>query len=335
MVPYIYTYGSYPQLGNYGGRLAVLEQQVIYRQHNRSVSALAAYPFSRVQRVELSAGFLNMGFSREARSFISDYATGQLLDQTREDLPSPSALNLGQANVALVYDNSLWGVASPLIGQRYRLDVGANVGSLDFLTGLADFRKYVMPVRPFTLAARLMHYGRYGPDAENNLLTDLFIGYDGLVRGYAPGSFSDDYYRCASQEACDRVVQTFESLVGSKMLVGNLELRFPPLGLLGIGSGLFGFLPLEAVVFGDAGIAWWDSEWTASNPQYLDANGEPVYTIGPDKPFFMGGDRKPVYSAGAGLRLNVFGYIIIEGDWVVPFSRDRGGYFQFSFAPGF
>jgi hypothetical protein len=287
--------------------------------------------------MELSAGFLNMGFSQEARSFIWDYATGQLLDQQRQDLPVPSALNLGQADVALVYDNSLWGVASPLLGQRYRLDVGANVGSLDFITGLADFRKYVMPVRPFTLAVRVMHLGRYGPDAEDNLLNDLFIGYDGLVRGYGYGSFNDEFGRqCSvSAEACDRVVETFESLLGSKMLIGNLELRFPPLGLLGIGSGLFGFLPLEAVVFGDAGIAWWGTEWTAANPQYIDSNGKPVYTLGPDKPFFLGGDRKPVYSAGAGLRLNVFGYLIIEGDWVVPFSRDRGGYFQFSFAPGF
>jgi hypothetical protein len=326
MVPYIYGYSGY-QFGTYLGRPAIAEQQIIYRQYNRSVAALAAYPFSRAQRVELSAGFLNVGFSQELRTLYWDYTTGQLLDQTRQDLGAPSALNLAQANVALVYDNSLWGVASPLLGQRYRLDVGANVGTLDFVTGLADFRKYVMPIRPFTLAARLMHYGRYGPDGESDRLQDLFIGYDGLVRGYEYGSMANDYQRCASQAACDQVQQTFETLFGSKMLVGNIELRFPPLGLLGIGNGLFGFLPLEAVVFGDAGLAWWDNEH--------DDPTSPRYTIGPDKPFFLGGDRKPVYSAGAGLRLNVFGYLIIEGDWVVPFSRDRGGYFQFSFAPGF
>ena len=42
-----------------------------------------------------------------------------------------------------------------------------------------------------------------------------------------------------------------------------------------------------------------------------------------------------LFSAGAGLRMNVFGFMIIELDWFYPFNRVRGGHFQFSFLPGF
>jgi hypothetical protein len=31
----------------------------------------------------------------------------------------------------------------------------------------------------------------------------------------------------------------------------------------------------------------------------------------------------------------VFGFMIIELDWVYPFNRERNGHFQFSFMPGF
>jgi hypothetical protein len=33
--------------------------------------------------------------------------------------------------------------------------------------------------------------------------------------------------------------------------------------------------------------------------------------------------------------MNLFGYMIIELDYVYPFNRPRGGHLQFSFVPGF
>ena len=38
---------------------------------------------------------------------------------------------------------------------------------------LTDYRQYFMPVRPFTLALRGMHYGRYGRDGEDPRLSPL------------------------------------------------------------------------------------------------------------------------------------------------------------------
>ena len=40
-----------------------------------------------------------------------------------------------------------------------------------------------MPLRPFTLAARLMHYSRYGSGAQDQRLTPLYLGYPSLLLG--------------------------------------------------------------------------------------------------------------------------------------------------------
>jgi outer membrane protein assembly factor BamA len=167
-----------------------------------------------------------------------------------------------------------------------------------------------MPIRPFTLAGRILHYGRYGKSADDDRLTPLYIGYPGLVRGYESSSFS------AGEVGSDTTFygNLFDRLTGSKMLLANFELRFPLLGALGIGSGFYGFLPLDFGIFYDAGVAWFTSE----------------------KPTFWGGDKKPISSYGLLLRLNLFGFAVGEVDYVHPFDRpDKKWLWQFSFTEGF
>jgi outer membrane protein assembly factor BamA len=192
---------------------------------------------------------------------------------------------------------------------------------LNFQTVLADYRKYVMPARPFTLAGRLLHYGRYGTDTtEANRMQPLYLGYDGLVRGYS--------YRSFEAGDCSTVdCPELSNLFGTKMLVGNLELRFPPLGLFRAG-GPFGFLPLDLFLFADAGVAW------GCTPRYSPAG----CAASGDKPFFLDGDRKAYYSAGGGFRFNFFGFVIAEMNVVHPFNRALGGrgtHVQWAFTPGF
>lgn len=98
-------------------------------------------------------------------------------------------------------------------------------------------------------------------------------------------------------------------------------MRFPLFGVLGIGSGYYGILPIDAVAVIDAGIAW-----------QRDVAGTAV----DERAVFLGGDRDPVKSVGFGLRRNVFGLIIGEMDMVDPLDRpDTGWYVQFSPAPDF
>ncbi len=311
-VPYLT--GAFAQgTATLNGQPVFVEQELLDRQTNRDLQLQFAYPFSTVQRVELNLGYTNISFDRELRTRAFDLAGNQVLDN-KDNLDTPNALNLGVASAALVYDNSFFGATGPILGQRYRLEATPKIGSLNFVTALVDYRKYVFfPARPFTLAGRLLHYGRYGSDGEDPRLQPLFLGYTGLVRGYHFGSF--DASECHPPASDPNACPVFDQLLGSRMAVGNLELRFPLLGVLGLGSGYYGALPLDFLFFGDAGVAW-------------DTHNDPQ--------LFAGGDRKTVYSAGAGLRFNLFGFAVLEADLVHPFQRpDKNWVWELNLQPGF
>jgi WD40 repeat protein len=296
------------------GEPALVDQQLLQRQINRDFYGQVAYPFSQVQRVELQAGVTNISFNNQLRTTAVSLITGDVLADDQVDLPAGKALTLGSASAALVFDNSFFGATAPILGQRYRFEVSPTIGSLNFVGVLGDYRKYFMPARPFTLATRLLHYGRYGREGEDTRLQPLFLGYPGLVRGYNFGSF--DASECKPGPGDDpNSCPVFDQLLGSRIVVGNLELRFPLLGALGIGSGYYGAFPLELAIFGDGGLAW-------------DTQHDPSV--------FGSGSRDPVFSAGAGLRINLFGFAVAEVDLVRPFDRpDKGWVWQFELQPGF
>jgi Tol biopolymer transport system component len=308
-----YATGAFAQgLTTINGEPVLVEQELIDRQTNRDFLGILAYPFSTVQRLEFSAGYTNISFDSELRTRGFSAITGEQLLDTTENLPAGSALNLGVGSAALVYDNSFFGATGPILGQRYRLEASPTFGSLNFVGALADYRRYFMPVRPVTLAVRLLHYGRYGSDAEDPRLQPLFLGYTGLVRGYHLGSF--DASECHPAASDPNGCPVFDQLLGSRIAVGNAELRFPLFGALGVGSGYYGALPIDFFVFGDAGLAW-------------DSANEPKLT---------GGDRPAIFSAGTGLRMNLFGFAIAELDLVKPFQRpDKGWVWELNFQPGF
>jgi outer membrane protein assembly factor BamA len=235
--------------------------------------------------------------------------TGDLLAEEREDLPHPDAINLAESSAALVYDSSIFGATSPLVGRRYRFEYAQMAGTLTYSGLLADYRRYFMPARPFTLAVRGLHYGRYGADSEDARLMPLFIGYQGLVRGYDYGSF--DAIECESLELT--TCEAFDRLNGSRVAVASAELRFPLLGLFSRKS-YYGPFPIEMALFADAGMAWTSDI----------------------KPSFAGGERDWVRSAGVALRVNVLGFAIAEIDYVRPLDRSRKGWlWQFGLTPGF
>jgi hypothetical protein len=308
-----YTTGSFASgETTLDGEPVFAEQELVFRQTNRDIQGLVSYPFNEVQRLDFSAGYSHISFDEELRTIAFSAATGDQVLDHKEDLPAGDPLDLGTASAALVYDNSFFGATAPILGQRYRLEVSPTVGSIDYVGVLADYRHYFMPARPFTLAARILHYGRYGSGGEDPRLQPLFLGYSGLVRGYRLGSF--DASECHPPAKQPNACPVFDQLLGSRMVVGNLELRFPLLGVLGLGSGYYGALPLDFMVFGDGGLAW-------------DTANEPRLT---------GGDREAVFSAGAGLRFNLFGFAVLEADLVHPFQRpDKNWVWELNFQPGF
>jgi outer membrane protein assembly factor BamA len=219
------------------------------------------------------------------------------------------------------------------LGQNLGLSVSQALGKVTFTTLLADARKYLMPVKPFTLAFRALHYGRYGKDSEDQRFYPLYIAYWDLVRGYE--SFSNA--ELAQYNADPTKAFDFNRLYGSRMIVANAELRFPLLGILGVGKGFYGAWPLEAFAFFDAGLAyasgpsqWWGGYIYDPLGRIVGENLKEV------RPWFAGGDRKPIKSWGFGVRTNLFGYLVLGLNYVYPIDRPvRGWHFQLSISPGF
>ena len=226
-VPYFYTaYGA--GYDSVNGQPAYVQQEYIYEETDREVAGILAYPFSEVSRVEFSLGYTNISFTTKLTTQAISLNDGSLLENQTQDLPSESSLNLANTSIAYVFDNSYYGATGPLLGSRYRIEVSPYVGNLNWTNILFDFREYLMPIRPFTIAGRILQYGRYGRSAEDSRLTPEFLGYPGLVRGYDINSYTD-------------AIDT--NLLGSKVLIGNIELRFPLLGVFGIGPGFLRLLP--------------------------------------------------------------------------------------------
>ena len=305
-----YRIGSFGQavIDTADGQVLV-QESLIERQINTGLAGIVAYPFSRASRFEVQGGFRRINFDTELITEFFDPFTGQFLGREEEDLDDPEPLHLGEVQAALVYDTSISGVTSPILGQRYRLEVGQTAGSLQFTTLLADFRRYLMPFQPVTFAVRGLHYGRFGGDSEDPRMSPLFIGYPQFIRGYDVGSFSALECQTGPAGDCD----AFDRLIGSKLIVANFEVRAPLWGLFG-GDNFYGPLPVELAAFYDFGVAWSKDS----------------------KPEIFGGERTAARSYGAALRANLFGFAVLEIDYVKPIDRPLKGWFwQFSLRPGF
>jgi Tol biopolymer transport system component len=300
------TVGFAPQAG-----AVQVDQFIIDRQTEQSASLMTAYPFDRARRVEFQAGTTRVSFDRRIETTVSSLTTGAVLsdDVTNAAALAPS-LNLANTSAAFVYDTSAFGATSPISGQRYRLEASPTFGALTFTNLLVDYRRYLMPAPFYTIAARLIHDGRYGSGGEDQRLFPMYIGYPSLVRGYDINTFgpSDCVPSVVSQ------CPAFDRLLGSRMLVGNLEFRFPLLRPFGATSRMYGPIPIEVALFADGGVAWNSSQ----------------------KPALFGGSRQGISSAGLALRANLFGYAVGQLDFSRPFQRPGSGWvIQFNLAPGF
>jgi Tol biopolymer transport system component len=304
-------------------RPVIVYQEQRFFEIRRQLGATIAYPLNRVHRIEFGARLENIDFALEVKEIAYDPATGQIFFEQTTDLASPEDIYVTVGSAALVYDTSIFGGTSPLMGTRYRLEVAPTVGSLNYLNILADYRRYQPIKLPFTLAGRIMHYGRYGGDSDDPRLSRLYIGYPSLVRGYNDGSFSVS--ECGVPEVAGfQNCTVFNDLLGNRIGVLNLEARLPLVGGIGLVRAP-GVPPVEVGAFMDVGVAWDESIDPTLAGCSFGANDTPSE-----------GKRCPVASSGFFGRLNLFGFAIAELDFVYPFDRpDKGWHWQFSLTPGF
>jgi Tol biopolymer transport system component len=279
----------------------------ILRTFEDQGALFASYPFSQTRRVELGGSFARYYYRLDR---YTDYYTTDFqffVGSERQKLPTPKGFNFGQVYMAYVGDNSQFGVASPLTGHRFRFEAGKYFGIANLETVMGDFRKYFR-MAPFTLATRNLFAGRFGKDAESGVLPPYYIGNPFFIRGYEALDFATGN--------TDEL--SINDLLGSRIFVTNTELRFPftgPERLSAIRSRLF-FSELN--LFTDGGMAW-------GNPRSPGDGKDPEQR-----------NSKFVLSSGISMRINFFGYLIIEPYYAIPWQNGgfKNGSFGLNFLPG-
>jgi len=296
-------------------------QRFELRNFEDRIGGFAQFPFSTVLRLEAGANY-SFYFSRldQVDTYIDFY--NQIWEDREKINIEETGLPVLKGQIASVYtalvgDNSFFGVASPLKGYRFRLGLEKiingfgsreHIGDLDLWSVTADFRRY-FHVRPVTFALRATHQGYYGPNA--NQFVQQYLGYPWNMRGYYSG---------ASVEILKDNGKSFEGLLGSKMVLAGAEVRLPftgPERLSLIRSRTFF---TEFALFFDSGIAWdYESEWRDQETKKWFSGNATAY---------------PLFSAGASLRVNLFGALVLEPYYAFPLLKNTRGVFGLNFTPG-
>jgi hypothetical protein len=276
---------------------------------NRQLGGFAAYPFSRTDRVEFSGGIRQISSARERRTEFVSSVSGMIVEHQTQPLPGEPSVSMAEAGVALVRDSAVFGATAPMLGSRFRLQTSANVGDLKYASILADYRRYLMPVRPYTLAFRVVHSGRYGADAGDIRLRDIYVGSPSLVRGYGPMSVVRAECPAGAFDC-----PALNTLLSNRVVAAKAELRVPLWSTLRSSSRVqYGPIPLDAFLFADAGAGW---------------GGERRFGPG-------GADGRFVRSVGGGVRASLIG-MVLEVAAVRPLDlRSRGWTFGINLQPGF
>ncbi len=217
----VYTYRHYL----YSNRTVFgedLGEKRYFTERHYGISLGVSYPFSRFTRIELDVDGLSM-----MRQFAEENEEGdiELTDEGVERTLVIPALRL-------VNDTTLWGSVGPIGGGRSSFTItksfGLN-GRFDYLTGIADFRRYVRIGQRHSLAMKLVFARSTQPDAQT-----FFVGGTNSIRGHDDFEFS-----------------------GHSTAIANLEFRYPFVDRLDVASPLpLSIRGLRGVMFVDLGAAW-------------------------------------------------------------------------------
>jgi len=270
----------------------------------RTISAFTAYPIDRWRRIEFAVGARQNLFEVEKETDVISSVTGRLVESRPVHVPEVDPLTVASASVAFVGDTAVWGGTGPVLGSRYRFQVAPVGGEASYVSILADYRRYVMPVKPYTIALRILHTARYGPDIHDPRLLDTYLGSSSLVRGYSAT-------RVMESECTTSQCFALDSLLGTGVVVGKLEARAP---LLSVFSSRmrYGTIPLDVFAFADAGTTW-------------GTGGSSLTTV----------SRTWIRSVGGGVRANAMGVVFDLAAEHALDLRQSGWRFAVDLRPGF
>ncbi len=310
-----YYFLSSDSLSNTSQPGVALENQGITTYVARQVFAVTAYPFNRFTRLEVGAGYNNVDRSQTfvTRQIFNGAAAGPYSVDSVHRQPT---LNYVDGQVALVSDNTLFGNTGPIMGRRFRVQVSPVTGSYSWIQYLFDYRRYdPILFNYLTIATRFYADLSIGPDEEE---FPKYIARPDYVRGYDRNT--SFYLSCplvgANPTNCSAV-----QLLGSRVAVANVELRFPLLKKIELGFLPTPLPPIDGLFFYDEGLAWTHGQSVyGSRPPLLDISNA----------------RYPLRSYGAGLRVNLLNYAILRWDYAIPIDQaGHRGVWTWSLWPSF
>ncbi|MBX2816520.1 MAG: hypothetical protein KTR24_10995 [Saprospiraceae bacterium] len=293
------------QFNNGGQVLAENWEIQVSRIFRDEARLFAQMPFSSTTRVEVGTGFSR--YSSRSDIFDNFYdGFGRLIAQDRRRGPKLfDGFNLYNFNAAYVGDNSFFGLTAPMSGYRYRIGVDQFLGEFTYTALLIDGRKYFW-FDKFNISIRGLHYARYGTDGNSQSLGYMYSIDPTLVRGYNNINISNinELYGLSVNQ-----------IQGSKIAVGNLEVRIPFTGPEQLALIKSKFLFADLNLFLDSGVTWF------TNDQF---GGDASNNI----------DPKVVSSTGISMRVNLFGALILEPYYAKPLVKGAPWNFGINFVPG-
>lgn len=321
-IPYLTGFRSYNlyQRGSAGEPIDTISTNIL-RTFEDKLELFGSYPFNKIHRFELGSAFALYYYRLDRyNNYYNQY--GYIGSNRERNVNTKNAgTSLGiplnnffiyQVNASFVGDNSVFGMTGPIDGFRYRIGIEENMGDYNFVSIIADARKYIR-VKPFTFAFRSHNRLRFGKDSEK--LYPLYVGYNYLIRGYEANSLTSN--------------DTFDiyQLAGSKTAVFNFEIRLPFTGPKKIAQIPSKFLFSDLNLFFDAGVAW-----TKDSHVVLKSRPKPIYEANNSSV-----ERVPVVSTGISLRVNLFNALILEPYYAIRLQRKKNinlGVFGVTFSPG-
>lgn len=227
-------------------------------------------PFNRFRRFEY--GIESAVLSERVLRYNYDLGTDSLLAKNEFFYVAP--------NIGLVADNALYGSTGPINGGRSRYTLEHAIGDVHYTTGVMDWRRYTNIRNNFAIAQRFIGGASLGRDPQLFRFGGAFT-YRGVDYG---------------------------DLVGTRVLLGNLELRFPLIEQLRLGWPLaINLGGINGVLFADAASAWDESR----EPQFFTSRGGGLRT------------RDMHLAYGFGARVNL-GYFILRYDYAREHQLEAG-----------
>ncbi len=286
---------------NYTTLGEVFDRSRLFSERNYGFFGIASRPFSTFDRLDF-----------EVQAFVADrtfYELDPLSGYYFET--SHTKAQLIQPSLSLVHDSAFYGPNGPLTGSRWTLNFSPAIplGSdgLDRVTGFADYRKYIHFGKGNAIATRFT--GAYSNGSDPNAFV---LGGPFTLRGWDTFDF---------EKGVETNDQVFQHLVGRRMLLMNLEYRFPAIDAIFFGwPGRFGIGGIGGVVFFDTGSAF-DASF---KPFGKTSNGN-----------FRLRDLKADY--GLGMRVSFLGLPFkFDWAWKTDFAHTYGNMqFTFSIGPEF